>query len=273
MLFRSLDDLPSGVVDVDGTLIGKLHVRFGQEDDSEDECDHKQEEKLEKMSKEHEHGLSLQNSCSASSPELKSPTLPSPPTPNSSRRLLSKLLGRKKPMPVLSPTKQLRLDFRNPYSNNGLGTGDMVLRKHVGGSVNRASTVRTKTGMVGAVPLPGFPIPAPGVGVNNRGDGNRKDSTGATITSASTTNSTITQHYYPEGGWGYVILFTACVTHILLCGFLFSSGILILLVTQLFRYENSSQRIGMEHAGKQSQEYERSGRAAKLILSINYAFF
>ncbi|CAL8110037.1 unnamed protein product [Orchesella dallaii] len=44
--------------------------------------------------------------------------------------------------------------------------------------------------------------------------------------SSSTGSSTITQHYYPEGGWGYVVLATCTICHVLTCGFQLSFGIL-----------------------------------------------
>ena len=53
---------------------------------------------------------------------------------------------------------------------------------------------------------------------------NRDNSTSAQ--SNSSTN-TITQHYYPEGGWGWMVLLTASICHMLLCGLKFCVGIMI----------------------------------------------
>lgn len=57
--------------------------------------------------------------------------------------------------------------------------------------------------------------------------------------SNSTANSTKIQfpNYYPEGGWGYVILFVATFSHALLCGFLLSGGIFATKVLDKFGHE------------------------------------
>ncbi|ODM97613.1 Monocarboxylate transporter 10 [Orchesella cincta] len=56
---------------------------------------------------------------------------------------------------------------------------------------------------------------------------------------ASSTNSssTITQHYYPEGGWGYFVLATCTICHVLTCGFQLSFGILWQAILEKFGSE------------------------------------
>lgn len=44
--------------------------------------------------------------------------------------------------------------------------------------------------------------------------------------SSQNSSSTITQHYYPEGGWGYMILITSTICHVLTCGFQLSFSVL-----------------------------------------------
>lgn len=44
--------------------------------------------------------------------------------------------------------------------------------------------------------------------------------------SSTNGSNTITQHYYPESGWGYVVLFTCTLCHILTAGFQLSFGVL-----------------------------------------------
>lgn len=44
---------------------------------------------------------------------------------------------------------------------------------------------------------------------------------------SSAHSSTITQHYYPESGWGYVVLATAAICHALMCGLHLSSGVFL----------------------------------------------
>ncbi|CAL8110033.1 unnamed protein product [Orchesella dallaii] len=51
---------------------------------------------------------------------------------------------------------------------------------------------------------------------------------------SSAHSSTITQHYYPEGGWGYVVLATAVICHALMYGMHLSAGIFILDVLTRF---------------------------------------
>lgn len=51
---------------------------------------------------------------------------------------------------------------------------------------------------------------------------------------SSAHSSTITQHYYPEGGWGYVILTTAAICHALMCGLHLTAGIFLLEILNRF---------------------------------------
>ena len=64
-------------------------------------------------------------------------------------------------------------------------------------------------------------------------------------TSGTSTSSTITQHYYPEGGWGYVALVTALLCHTLVWGVHLSSGIVILSLLTKF-----NEKIPLIEAGK-----------------------
>lgn len=51
---------------------------------------------------------------------------------------------------------------------------------------------------------------------------------------SSNSSNTITQHYYPEGGWGHVVLFTCTICHILTCGLQLSFGILLQAILEKF---------------------------------------
>lgn len=52
---------------------------------------------------------------------------------------------------------------------------------------------------------------------------------------SSAHSSTITQHYYPEGGWGYVVLAVAAICHALMCGLHLSAGVFILEILGRFK--------------------------------------
>jgi len=67
---------------------------------------------------------------------------------------------------------------------------------------------------------------------------------------ASNTSSTITQHYYPEGGWGYVVLATAFLCHALLCGLLLCTGIVMVAVLDKFG-EDLKLECGKLYSGKE----------------------
>lgn len=71
-------------------------------------------------------------------------------------------------------------------------------------------------------------VPGGRKNIGGSGDGGKEDS-GERKPSLSegSSGSTITQHYYPEGGWGYVILITALLAHALVLGIHFSTGIFI----------------------------------------------
>lgn len=51
---------------------------------------------------------------------------------------------------------------------------------------------------------------------------------------SSAHSSTITQHYYPEGGWGYVVLAVATICHALMYGFQLSAGVFLLQILSRF---------------------------------------
>ena len=63
---------------------------------------------------------------------------------------------------------------------------------------------------------------------------NRDNSTSAQSNSST---STITQHYYPEGGWGWMVLLTASLCHVLLCGLKFCVGLMIWAIMARFGTE------------------------------------
>jgi len=72
----------------------------------------------------------------------------------------------------------------------------------------------------------------------------RKHSSGGTSNNSST-SSTITQHYYPEGEFGYVIVAAAFFSHALLCGMEFSFGILSVPLSEKFQEaRNDAQNAG-----------------------------
>ena len=51
-------------------------------------------------------------------------------------------------------------------------------------------------------------------------------------------SATFRQHYYPEGGWGWVITFCAILVQILTTGLQFSYGILYIHILGVFGPEN-----------------------------------
>lgn len=63
---------------------------------------------------------------------------------------------------------------------------------------------------------------------------------------SSAHSSTITQHYYPEGGWGYVVLAVATICHSLICGFHLSAGVFILQILNKFG-EDLAMHSGKEY--------------------------
>ncbi|XP_037079324.1 monocarboxylate transporter 14-like [Pollicipes pollicipes] len=55
--------------------------------------------------------------------------------------------------------------------------------------------------------------------------------------------STIRQHYYPEGGWGWVVCGCAFLVHLLLTGLQLSYGVLLLLVLTVWGRESYLQAV------------------------------
>lgn len=51
---------------------------------------------------------------------------------------------------------------------------------------------------------------------------------------STTTQSTIKQHYYPEGGWGWIIVVVGTLVAILNHGLFMSSGIILIAITNRF---------------------------------------
>lgn len=52
---------------------------------------------------------------------------------------------------------------------------------------------------------------------------------------------TLKQHYYPEGGWGWIVLWTAVLVHVLANGFIASAGFFQLEIARKFGPEFKKQ--------------------------------
>uniref|UniRef100_A0A182X5B0 Uncharacterized protein n=1 Tax=Anopheles quadriannulatus TaxID=34691 RepID=A0A182X5B0_ANOQN len=55
---------------------------------------------------------------------------------------------------------------------------------------------------------------------------------------SNTSTSTIKQHYYPEGGWGWIIVLVGVLVHVLTHGLQTAVGVVILAVGRTYRIES-----------------------------------
>ncbi|CAG7725347.1 unnamed protein product, partial [Allacma fusca] len=63
----------------------------------------------------------------------------------------------------------------------------------------------------------------------------------STSAQSNSSTSTITQHYYPEGGWGYIVLITAVLSHVLMCGLNLCAGLMIWAIMSKFGSDVKSE--------------------------------
>ena len=61
---------------------------------------------------------------------------------------------------------------------------------------------------------------------------------------------TLKQHYYPEGGWGWVVVLVACLVHILVLG---TQTVLATIVISLGKPNSVSRKLQPELAGSASK--------------------
>ncbi|KAL9699588.1 hypothetical protein quinque_003029 [Culex quinquefasciatus] len=55
---------------------------------------------------------------------------------------------------------------------------------------------------------------------------------------SNTSTSTIKQHYYPEGGWGWIVIVVGIMIHVLTHGLQTSAGVLIVAACRRYRIES-----------------------------------
>lgn len=211
-------DLPSGLIDIEGNLVGEFDFRFNLEEDenSLDSIDHRKQGGRRKSLKSIKSKCVTECNTSSSSRNSK---MSHNHNHNHKCSTSCKMNGLES-----SPIKT----YANSNSNStNVSEGENF--QHVSNSSNSGKGVRE---FVHRRPSRGAHAPL-----------DRHQSSGAT----SGSSSTITQHYYPEGGWGFVVLVTATSCHSLLCGIQLSFGILMMPIFNKFGDHLASPSGSVKH--------------------------
>jgi hypothetical protein len=217
-----LSDLPSGLIDVEGNIIGDVDLKFGQEfDDELSSVDEYQgyeynENVSSSSSKRLKSGFRITDN-NRDSRSTREPFLHRESTKNNQSSERTNAIS-----PQYSEGSESSSNRQSRYFNNHsrvIVPQQKVLKRQIGGEVHRR---RSRS--------PHAPL-------------DRNHSSGAT----SNSSSTITQHYYPEGGWGFVVLLTATSCQTLLCGMQLSFGILMNPISHKFE-ENLNTPSGTLYA-------------------------
>ena len=85
---------------------------------------------------------------------------------------------------------------------------------------------------------------------------------------------TLKQHYYPEGGWGWVVVLVACMVHILVLG---TQTVLATIVISFGKPNSVSRKLQPEFSGSASKWSGQRGRKIssdwKIIFSLSVRRF
>jgi hypothetical protein len=261
-------DLPSGMVDIEGNIIGNANdVRFGQDDDDDDEDDSFCDENPPHRHTKIKNKLSTTNIIDNEHSSTNSGAVDL--LPSSSRE------------PYDSSRSYNNNNVPSSLSDNCIEDGpsdshsSIIMGSSAGTNPSRKKSILSNrnrsrfTRSGGGVSMNSFKGSAGGSSIISDGKmGSMNGSFNSQFynnfytraarrndfqrytrgpyapldrcnsTSASSANSsTIFQHYYPEGGWGFVVLATAMFSHALLCGFLLSAGVFSIKTMDKFGHE------------------------------------